>query len=60
MFVAIRNAVRLSVVFAILIPILAATAQEPDLFRTTPTFDVGDGPAAIVSCDLNQMRGSGK
>jgi len=31
-----------------------ATAQAPDLFRTTPTFDVGDGPTAIVSCDLNE------
>ena len=31
-----------------------ATAQEPDLFRTTPAFDVGDGPTNVVSCDLNE------
>ena len=32
----------------------SARAQGVDLFRTTPTFDVGEGPAAIVTCDLNQ------
>lgn len=29
------------------------TAQETELFRTTPVFKVGDGPVAITSCDLN-------
>ncbi len=29
-------------------------SQEPDVFRATPTFAVGNGPTAIVSCDLNE------
>ena len=29
-------------------------AQDMDLFQTTPTFSVGRGPAAIVTCDLNE------
>ena len=43
----------LLVVFLCL-PVQPARAQGVDLFRTTPTFDVGDGPTAIVTCDLNQ------
>ena len=29
-------------------------AGETELFRTTPVFGVGQGPTAIVSCDLNK------
>jgi len=30
-----------------------SAAQSSSLFRTTPAFDVGNGPVSITSCDLN-------
>ena len=37
-----------------LVGVSVAQAQDPDLFRPTPIFAVGNGPPAIVSCDLNE------
>ena len=50
----LRRRIESLVVSVIVVSMRSAVAQEVDLFRTTPAYDVGDGPTAIVSCDLNQ------